>query len=73
MPRLIYDLRQKADTFERYSFNILNDKGVRALRGYFAPPPPELKSDCCFSTISSDWFIFMVAMVTKMADKTGFK
>ena len=59
-------------------------KGVRALRGYFGPPMRP-KNEIRFSLNSSYWFIrimtkvyksdisltFTVAMVTKMAAKTG--
>ena len=40
-------------------------KGVRALRGYFAPPPPPMrpKNENCFSQVSSYWFIRTIAQV----------
>ena len=61
------------------------NKELRALRGYFAPPPHEAKNEICFSPNSSYLFIrtmtqvyksdtsltFTVAMVTKMAAKVG--
>ena len=63
-----------------------HNQGVRALRGYFGPPMRP-KNEICFSPNSSYWFIrtitqvyksdisltFTVAMVTKMAAKTGLK
>ena len=66
--------------------NLFYGKGVRALRGYFGPSL-EPKTESWFSPISSYWFvrrkaqvknsgiylILPVAMVTKMADKTGLK
>ena len=60
------------------------DKGVRALRGYFGPPMRQ-KNEIRFSPNSSYWLTrtmtqvyksdisltFAVAMVTKIAAKTG--
>ena len=62
----------------------MQKKGVCALRGYFGPPMRQ-KNEIHFSPNSSYWFIrtmtqvyksdisktFTVAMLTKMAAKTG--
>ena len=46
---------------------------VRALRGYFAPPPPyEAKNVNCFSRVSSYYFMRTIAQVLKSSDDSIF-